>query len=267
MQIITNGFESPDRTYFRTGAAEPELEVADQGEQVLKLVNGEGSRRSSWGAPGVTSTVLLSTDTLIAIHVGYHHKHGGGQFYRYYRHENEWEQVTWAGLDDNERIDVLDACEKKSASLGEDSRQTSYRASKESGVLMASPQIQFRAIGNLEHALNERKEVGCPTSEIARRDLERYYYLLRASLPTFTVEDAFTLVNALNGHLSQPETAHLLWAEVEDSELGNEQLVARLRTLSRFECMAIIDAVERAWNSETYHIDNMEERVRKVGLV
>src|SRR5260221_7584299 len=99
LQVITNGFESPDGTYFRVHAAEPELEVNDQGEQVLNLVNGTGTRRSSWGAPGVTSTILLQTDTLIAIHVGFHHKHGGGQFYRYYRFHSglqQWEQATWA---------------------------------------------------------------------------------------------------------------------------------------------------------------------------
>lgn len=119
LQVITHGYESPDSTYFRVHSAEPELEVNDQGEQVLKLVNGEGTRRSSWGAPGVTSTVLIQTDVLVAVHVGFHHKHGGGQFYRYYRIDGmtgQWAQVAWAKLDDNERLDVLAAYEAKAPS-------------------------------------------------------------------------------------------------------------------------------------------------------
>lgn len=114
LQIITNGFASPDSTYFRTGAAEPELEKNEQGEQVLKLVNGTGTRRSSWGEPGVTSKVLLDTDNLVAIHVGFFHKHGGGQFYRYYRHDGQaWAQVTWAQLSDPDRERVLIAYEDR----------------------------------------------------------------------------------------------------------------------------------------------------------
>lgn len=110
LQIITNGYESPDGTYFRTAAAEPELERSAQGEQVLKLVNGRGTRRSSWGEPGVNSSVILGNDDLVAIHVGFFHKHGGGQFYRYYRFNGEaWTELTWPKLSDEERMRVLDA--------------------------------------------------------------------------------------------------------------------------------------------------------------
>jgi hypothetical protein len=114
LQINTHGFTSPDTTYFRTAAAEPELERDEQGNQVLKLVNGIGSRRSSWGEPGVTSTVILDADNLVAIHVGFHHKHGGSQFWRYYRSNGQqWQQATWAQLSDEDRQRVLIACEDR----------------------------------------------------------------------------------------------------------------------------------------------------------
>lgn len=117
LNIIADGYKSPDSTYFNTSAAEPELERDEQGAQVLKLVNGTGTRRSSWGEPGVTSTVILDADNLVAVHVGFHHKHGGSQFWRYYRwNGDEWQQVAWTGLSDEDRERVLIAHEDRSPS-------------------------------------------------------------------------------------------------------------------------------------------------------
>ncbi len=143
---------------------------------------------------------------------------------------------------------------------------------------MPGPQIQFRAVGPLTDELESRSEVGKPASEVARRDLGRYYVLLARSLPQFTLEEAMLLVNALNGHLTMPETAHLLWAEVEGfvvSQLGDEDsypnkwdsLILRLKKLTPFEQLAVADAVERAWNASAYHLSDMSERLLAVGLV
>lgn len=99
----------PDSTYFRVGSCEPDL---DADGATLTIYDGDGSRRSSWGAPGVTSTVVLHADDLVAVHVGFHHKHGGGQFWRYVRPVSDgarWERVGWAALDDEDRQRVLDA--------------------------------------------------------------------------------------------------------------------------------------------------------------
>lgn len=140
-------------------------------------------------------------------------------------------------------------------------------------MLMA--QIQFRPDEQLTAELQARAgETMAPSPGlVAQRDLGRYYALLKRSLPTFSLEDAMVLVNALNGLITMPETAHLLWAQVEDFLIDSGvdsapmPLVERLRKLTPFEALAVADAVERAWNSETYRIDNMEERIRKVGLV
>lgn len=114
LNINTQGYNSPDSTYFRTSDAEPELERDEQGNQILKLVNGTGTRRSSWGEPGVHSSVILDTENLVAIHVGFFHKHGGSQFWRYYRYDGQrWKQVTWAPLSDEDRERVLIACEDR----------------------------------------------------------------------------------------------------------------------------------------------------------
>jgi hypothetical protein len=97
----------PDNTYFRTGDVEPTVE--DNG---LTLYDGSGSRRS-WGQPGVTSTVVVSAPDFVAVHVGFHHKHGGGQFWRFYNVNGAIEQVAWAGLADETRQIVLDAMDDK----------------------------------------------------------------------------------------------------------------------------------------------------------
>lgn len=99
----------PDSTYFRTGDVEPEINNEDR---LLVVFNGEGSRRG-WGRPGVTSTVVLETLDIVAVHVGFHHKHGGGQFWRYYQVNGDIHQVGWKDLDDDIRSAVLEAASKK----------------------------------------------------------------------------------------------------------------------------------------------------------
>lgn len=110
MQTLTiqRNSDIPDSTYFRATDCEPELSADGL---TLTIYDGEGRRRSSWGAPGVTSSVILETDSLVVVHVGFHHKHRGGQFWRYYRptESGAWQRVEWAQLDDMTRQQVLDS--------------------------------------------------------------------------------------------------------------------------------------------------------------
>lgn len=104
--IIRESNHVPNDTYFRTGDVSPEIN--DDGS--LTIYDGEGTRRSSWGTPGVTSTVILNDCDLVAIHVGFHHKHGGGQFWRYYTTDGKAvRRITWGNLPDEARQKVLDA--------------------------------------------------------------------------------------------------------------------------------------------------------------
>jgi hypothetical protein len=104
LQIIVST-DVPDSTYFTTGSAEPDLD-----SNALTIYDGTGTRRSSWGQPGVTSTIVYQSGDLVSIHVGFFHKHGGGQFWRYYRlTDGRWRQVTWAQLSDEDRQCVLTA--------------------------------------------------------------------------------------------------------------------------------------------------------------
>lgn len=109
MLTIQTSDHVPDSTYFTTSDTEPTLSG-----DTLTILNGKGSRRSSWGAPETTSTVVLHDDDLVAVHIGYHHKHRGGQYWRYYRQvDGTWQQVAWLQLDDATRQRVLDAATTK----------------------------------------------------------------------------------------------------------------------------------------------------------
>lgn len=98
----------PDGTYFSTGNAEPDI----NSDGSVTIYNGKGTQRS-WGTPGVTSTVILDDCDLVAIHVGFHHKHGGGQFWRYYTTDgSETRQIVWRQIPDEARQRILDAAVK-----------------------------------------------------------------------------------------------------------------------------------------------------------
>ncbi len=117
--------------------------------------------------------------------------------------------------------------------------------------------IQFRAGATLLLDIQARDE-GHGSGPTARRDLERYYYMIRSSTPEFSEAEARLLVDALSGIITEPHTAHLLWAVVDDAiRLGRLDekwrvdgwaLVQRLRGMTSFELLAIADAVERVWS-------------------
>ena len=95
--------ECPDGTYFRTGDVEPIINGS-----IIELTAGEGSRRS-WGRPQTNNTIVYQDCDFIAIHTGFSHKHGGGQFWRYFvQLDDGIVRKTWRGLTDDERQIVLD---------------------------------------------------------------------------------------------------------------------------------------------------------------
>lgn len=143
------------------------------------------------------------------------------------------------------------------------------------------PRVHFRAGDLLPDLLSraEADEDGTPSERTLAiavdRDLHRYYYLLRLALPTFTESEASLIVDALNGVMTEPHTAGLLWAQVDDFArdggmtkwgVDGRALVERLRALSPFAQLAIADAVERAWHLLGTGAD-LADVLRSVGLV
>lgn len=123
-----------------------------------------------------------------------------------------------------------------------------------------SPQIHFRA-GDLLAALAARTGPRQGTlSGAARRDLDRYYRMLHLALSSarlrLTVAEASLVVDVLNGTLTEPHTASLLYAEVAEAledgvaekwGVDGPGLVTRLQALTAFEALALADAAERFW--------------------
>lgn len=98
-------------------------------------------------------------------------------------------------------------------------------------------------------------------SHVINRDLERLYALYKRALKEvpLSVQEAWLLVDVLNGSLMDANTARLLWANVEDGcaldgldkkwEVDGKALAEKLRNLSDFQNMALIDAAEKFWQA------------------
>lgn len=148
--------------------------------------------------------------------------------------------------------------------------------------MAASPLIQFRATEPIGSELKARIEpidneqyTAAALSLRAYQDLERYYTLLSASVPMFKFEEVMLLVDALNGTIHEAHSIRLLWAEIADAikydkidekwAVNGSDLIERLRDLSLGETYALVDAIERIWNSPK-PID-MKAIMREYGLV
>lgn len=120
------------------------------------------------------------------------------------------------------------------------------------------PAPQIRIPQNQVDAAARRGEPGL----ILRQDLDRYAYALaeaRSELRSqFDGAELKVLATCLNGiNHAEPRTARLLYAEIEDGlrnadcPAGKDSaaLVTKLRALSITHCFALIDAVERFWNT------------------
>jgi hypothetical protein len=103
-----------------------------------------------------------------------------------------------------------------------------------------------------------RKGLGLSESDVARRALSDHFALLRLSLPTFTLEEAIVITQALKEFsVTTLQMASLLgdWVErqieegfpVPEDEVNVSVLLARLKGLSLAACLAVLDAVRQYW--------------------
>ncbi len=123
--------------------------------------------------------------------------------------------------------------------------------------------------------LNELSARGDNRSGTISRDLERLYTLYNRALATVSLElnEAYLIVDALNGVLMDANNAKLLWAEIEDAikldhldqkwQVDSKALVEKLRNLNEIQAMAIIDAAERFWQAQKDG-KNAEELLKKI---
>lgn len=172
---ITSSANTPNGTYFTTDAAEPTINA----DGSITVLNGRGDRRG-WGAPQVNSTVVLNADDFAAVFVGFSHKHGGGQFWRYYTTDGTTiRQVAWTALPDELRQQVLDAYQTTAPSWA-----------KAPGKLKANyikPTLKARRMYKLVQVLEDGRlvslfdgeteyRIGVRLAEKAREDHRGGYY-------------------------------------------------------------------------------------------
>lgn len=148
-----------------------------------------------------------------------------------------------------------------------DSNTTTTTTSKQ------APPVSFRDRA-VETELETRADGRLSPGRVAARDLARYYYLLHRAVPSFSEPEASLIVDAMNGLMTEPHTAGLLWANIADAvrddsldekwDVDAPALVARLRALTPFEQLAVADASERFWQRPEL---STSENLRRVGLV
>lgn len=136
------------------------------------------------------------------------------------------------------------------------------------------PTVNFRLTGRMEDDLNNRTggEAGSRHA-VAKRDLERYYELLRRELRTVSLsrEEVMLLLDVSNGTLWQPFSIPLLWAEVEDSledglaekwGVDGPALVERLKAFTPGQAFAVVDALERVRAGNDLAGNDLAARIR-----
>jgi len=147
---------------------------------------------------------------------------------------------------------------------------------------MPSPQIQFRAVSPLDERLTERADghFGRNMSEVARRDLTRYYGLLSQELAGVAKQlseaQACAICDVMIGlHVDdQLMAVRYLDAEIEDAAddgLGEKwgvdvaALAKLVKGFTLVQRLALVDAVER-WRSIPPG-DGYESSLRAAGLI
>lgn len=122
---------------------------------------------------------------------------------------------------------------------------------------MPSPLVTIRAAHGLEEQLSAR---GDSPQAIALRDLRRYYDALAIAERELGLSQAEWnyLRDILNATWIDEFAAMMIPAEVEDAEpeygekwgVDPADLAGRLRTLSSFHLLALVDAIERWWHAQ-----------------
>ncbi len=120
------------------------------------------------------------------------------------------------------------------------------------------PVVTFEPDGVMDDLTARTSELCLSLGDVARRDLERYYTILRHELRAadLTKGEAAALCDVLVSTWMDAHTARLLDMEVEDAladglddkwGIDGLQLARRLAAMPWSRRMAIADAVERWW--------------------
>jgi hypothetical protein len=138
------------------------------------------------------------------------------------------------------------------------------------GLDLKYPRISFRA-GGLEVELHARHGHKEGLSHTVQECLGRYFYALQQTLKSIDLsEQEWMLVrDACNGTLWERHTIPFLWGGVEDAikldgldrkwEVDGAALVGKLRALTYWQSLAVVDAVERWWLEQAGRVPEPDE--------
>jgi hypothetical protein len=120
-------------------------------------------------------------------------------------------------------------------------------------------QVQFRVSGAVEDDLRTRANAhDLSPGQVVHSVWLVLQRMLRDQTPTFSAAEALLLMDILNGAHHDWTTANLVWASVEDARedgiaerhphVDIPALVGRLRKLTQLQAIALVRAVELAWD-------------------
>lgn len=100
---IVEFYETPDSTYFKGSEVAPVI-----ADNEIRLTSGWGTRRSTWGTPGVSNYILVNEEYFCAILTTFTNKYSGGQFYTYFIKfaDGSISRYKWNQLSDGEKYTV-----------------------------------------------------------------------------------------------------------------------------------------------------------------
>jgi hypothetical protein len=115
--------------------------------------------------------------------------------------------------------------------------------------------VGLRASPELLAFLDARRRPGEARGAAARECLERYAALLAHGLREIqelglTEDEVMKVMEALNGVLYTPQTAHLVWADLADRLGEQHPLTQKVRSLSPAGRFALVDVAERFWQGD-----------------
>jgi hypothetical protein len=167
MNIVINA-NVPDSTYFTMSDVEPT--IADGS---LVVFEGKGSRRG-WGSPTVTSTVVIDEPDFVAVHVGFHHKHRGGQgwFYFVNGQRAKWNQLG------SRQGQVLEAAKAKAPSWAKAPGKLAAQRKSPTSNAVVGYKILAQVDGKLHslYAPETTYELGKRMAQKAKEDHEGGFY-------------------------------------------------------------------------------------------
>ena len=135
---------------------------------------------------------------------------------------------------------------------------------------MKEKRIQFGKTEWIDKNLELRESAMLKQTDVVRRDLTRYYYLMfyTAAEIKLTEAEFYCICDALNGSISTDDalmSARMLPVQIEEHinfnqmpkqfDIDGDQLIEKVKNMTAAQKQCIIDVVERYWELNDKEIE------------